>query len=143
MIVIRESIIDNSKNIMTKKETRKFGIIAFIFFTCLCAISIWRDKEIVTWFFGTLAFFGFSLLLLPGPLAPLHSGWLKVAHFIGKTITIILMSTAYYLVITPSAVIKRIFGGRPIPLKPDKNRSTYWVERTEPAQPKERFFKRF
>ncbi len=128
---------------MTKKETRKFGAIAFIFFSCMCAISIWREKEILTYFFGTLGVFGFSLLLLPGPLAPLHSGWLKVAHFIGKTITIILMSIAYYLVITPTALIKQVFGGKPIPLKPDKNRSTYWVDRTEPAQPKERFIKRF
>ncbi len=128
---------------MTKQETRKFGIIAFIFFSGLCGVSVWRNKEVLTWFFGTIAFLGFALLLLPGPLAPLHSGWLKVGHFIGKTITVILMSIAYYLVITPAALIKRRAGGRPIPLKPDKNCSTYWVERTEPAQPKERFLKRF
>lgn len=128
---------------MTEKETRKFGVTAFIFFSCLCAISIWREKEILIYFFGTLAFLGFALLLLPGPLAPLHSAWLKFAHFIGKTVTTILMSIAYYLVITPTALLKRIFGGKPLPLKPDKNISSYWVDRTEPAQPKERFLKRF
>ena len=128
---------------MTEKETRKFGATAFIFFACICALSIWREKDILIYFFGALAFLGFALLILPKPLAPLHSAWLKFAHFIGKTITIILMSIAYYFVITPSALLKRIFGGKPLPLKPNKNCSTYWVDRTEPAQPKERFIKRF
>lgn len=128
---------------MTKKETRKFGTTAFVFFICFCAVSIWREKEILTYFFGILAFLGFALLILPKPLAPLHSAWLKVANFIGKTITITLMSIAYYFVITPSALLKKIFGGKPLPLKPNKNCSTYWVDRTEPAQPKERFIKRF
>ena len=50
---------------------------------------------------------------------------------------------AYYLVVTPFGLLKRLFGGRPLPLKPDRNRSSYWAERPEPAQPKERFTKRF
>jgi hypothetical protein len=36
-----------------------------------------------------------------------------------------------------------IFGGRPLSLKIDKGCDSYWVERTEPAQPRERFIKRY
>jgi carbamoyltransferase len=57
--------------------------------------------------------------------------------------TDLMLTALFYLVITPAALIKRIFGGRSLPLKPDKNVSTYWVTRPEPAQPKERFQKRF
>lgn len=73
----------------------------------------------------------------------MHKRWLMFGHLIGKVITILLMTLAYYLVITPAAFLKRIFGGRPIQLKPDKTCSSYWVDRIEPAQPKERFIKRF
>ena len=125
------------------KEVRKFGAIAFVFFACLCAVSIWREKEILIYLFSILGIFGFGLLLLPKQLQPLYLGWLKVAHAIGKIINMLLMSIAYYFVITPAALLKRIFGGKPLPLKPDKNKLTYWVERTEPSQPKERFIKRY
>jgi hypothetical protein len=68
---------------------------------------------------------------------------MKIARLVGRIITILILTLAYYLVITPSALIKRVFGGRPLPLKPDKGVSSYWVTRTEPAQPKERFLKRY
>ncbi len=125
------------------REIRKFGLIAFIFFGCLCAIGIWRDKVIITYFFGALSALGMGLILFPAPLRPLFEGWLKIAHVIGRIVTTLVLSLAYYLVMTPSALVKRLFGGIPLPTRPDKNVSTYWVNRNEPAQPKERFVKRF
>jgi len=132
-----------NSNSTEKKDIRKFGLIALIFFGSLCALGMWRQKPIPIYLFGTLATLGLGFLLIPGPLRPLYKGWLRVAHFIGKTITVILLSVAYYLVITPSAMIKRVFGGRPLPVKPSKKLTTYWVERSEPAQPRDRFTKRF
>ncbi len=125
------------------KEIRKFGLIAFLFFGLLCILAIWREKVLVTCFFGTLSFLGIGFLICPGPLKPVYNAWQRIAHFIGKGITIIMLTLAYYLVITPAALIKRWVNGSPIPLKPDKNESTYWVTRPEAAQPKERFLKRF
>lgn len=128
---------------MLKNDTRKFGLIAFLFFGCLIGISLWRQHQIMSYFFGTLCALGFLLLLLPKQLHFVHKGWIAVGHFIGTVITTTLMSLAYYLVITPTALLKSIFGGKPLPLKPDKNCSSYWIDREEPAQPKERFIKRF
>jgi hypothetical protein len=48
----------------------------------------------------------------------------------------------FYFGIMPSAIIKRLFGGAPMPVKPDRDASSYWVNRTEPVQTKERFLKR-
>ncbi len=126
-----------------RKEIRKFGLIALVFFGALFALALWRDKIIPMALFGVLGFMGLLFLALPGPMQPVHAGWLKVAHAIGRTITSIILTLAYYLVITPSAWLKRLFGGRPLPLKPDPDADTYWIEREEPAQPRERFHKRF
>jgi hypothetical protein len=126
-----------------KLDIRKFGIVAFLFFGTLCAIAVLRDKEYIRYFFGTLSLLGLLFILLPNLMRPVYDGWLKITHFIGKTITAIMMSLAYFLIITPTALIKRILGRRPIKIKPDKNAPTYWVTRTEPAQPKERFIKRY
>ena len=125
------------------REIRKFGIIALIFFGILCTLGFWFKRPIPTYLFGFLSLMGLGFILSPSGLRPLYSGWMKIAHLIGRIVTTLMLTLAYYLVITPSALIKRVFGGRPLPLKPDKEVSSYWVARTEPVQPKERFLKRY
>jgi len=134
--------VTNSSSI-EKRDIRRFGVIALVFFGILCGLGVWKAKPIPIGLFGTLAFLGLCFILLPEPMRPVHAGWLRVAHFIGRAVTVLLLTLAYYLVITPSALVKRVLGGRPLPLRPDPRASSYWVERPEPAQPKERFFKRF
>jgi len=125
------------------KKIRQFGGVAFVFFGCLCTLGIWWKKPIPTYLFGFLSLLGMGFILLPAFLKPVYETWLTITHFIGRVITTIMLTLLYYLVITPAALIKRVFGGRPLPLKPDKNVFSYWIPREEPAQPRERFLKRF
>ncbi len=125
------------------KEIRKFGFVALIFFGCLCGLGIWKHKVVPIYLFGFLSALGLGFILIPKTLSPLYSGWLKIAHFVGRIITTLVLALAYYLVLTPTALIKRLFTGAPLPLKPDGEVATYWVTRTEPTQPKERFLRRF
>ena len=125
------------------KEVRKFGAIALFFFGSLCALGFLTNKLLPTCLFGFLSILGLGFVLIPSPLRPVYLVWLKIAHFIGRLVSTLMLIFAYYLVMTPSALIKRLFGGRPLPVKPDKNASSYWVARIEPAQPKDRFLKRY
>jgi hypothetical protein len=125
------------------REIRKFGLVAFLLFGALCALGSWRGKVIPTYFFGLLSLLGIGFSVLPATFTPVYNVWLKVAHLFGRVVTILILTLAYYLVVTPSALIKRLFGGPPLPVKPDKKASSYWVSRTEPVQPKERFLKRY
>jgi len=108
------------------KTIRKFGLVALVFFGCLSALGLWKEKPLPFYL-----------------LRPVYVGWLKTAHFLGRVVTTLILTLDYYLVITPSALIKRLFGGAPLPVKPDKESSSYWVTRAEPAQPKERYIKRY
>ena len=128
---------------MSEKDIRKFGVIALIFFGSLCALGLWTKKPVPIYLFGFLSILGLGFILIPTPLRPVYDTWLRIAHFLGKIFTMLILTLAYYMVITPSALIKRLFGGRPLPVKPDKGALSYWVTRTEPAQPKERFIKRY
>jgi hypothetical protein len=130
-------------NLTEKIKIRRFGIIAFLFFGSLFLLGLWARKPVPVFLFGFLSLLGLSFICVPGPMGPIYNAWLKVAHFIGRIITALFLTLAYYLVITPSAFLKRLFGGPPIPLKPDRNASTYWVTRDEPAQPRDRFVKRY
>ena len=125
------------------KDIRKFGIVAFIFFGFLAALGYWKQKFIFMLLFGLLSLMGMGFILLPVHLYPMYQAWLKFAHFMNRAVTLLILTIAYYLVITPSALVKRMISGRPLPIKPDPNVASYWVSRSEPAQPKERFLKRF
>ena len=125
------------------KKIQKFGVIAFIFFGFLCGMGVWFKTPLPTYFFGLLSVLGFSFILAPSRLEPIYGAWLRIAHFLGGVVTTVILTLAYYLVITPAAFIKRLLGGPPIPIKRDEKGSSYWITRDEPAQPKERFAKRF
>lgn len=126
-----------------QKGIRKFGLTATIFFGCLGGLAIWRGHAALACFFGLLSLLGTGCLLAPMSMASVHRGWLKTARLLGSFFTLLMLTAAYYLVITPSAFFKRIFGGRPLPLGPAPNASSFWIARSEPLQPKERFYKRY
>ncbi|MDY6970745.1 MAG: hypothetical protein SV775_00285 [Thermodesulfobacteriota bacterium] len=133
-----------SWNSTEKIQIRKFGLVAFIFFGCLCALGIWSKKPFPICLFGSLSFLGLGFILLPSRLRPVYAAWLKTAHLLGRIMTALLLTLAYYMVVTPSALLKRLFGGPPLPAGESKEKtSSYWVPRTESAQPRERFLKRY
>jgi len=132
-----------NSNSIKSNDIRKFGLIAFVFFGLLFVLGLWKHKPVPIYLFGVLSLLGLGFILIPTRLKPVYSVWLKFAHLIGRIVTTVILAMTYYLVITPSALIKRLFGGAPLPVKPDKNASSYWVVRTESAQPKERFTKRY
>jgi hypothetical protein len=106
-------------------------------------LGIMYNKLVSIYLFGGLALLGFAFTIMPEPLKPVYTAWLKVAHVIGKITILLMLTLAYYTVITPVAFLKRIFGGIPLSTKPDKKMKSYWIQRTELAQPRERFFKRY
>lgn len=132
-----------SLNSIDIKQIRILGIVAFIFFGCLCTLGIWTNKSIPTYLFGAFSVIGLGFILIPKPMKPVYTAWLKIAGFLNMVVTTFILVLVYYLVITPSGLIKRLVSGHPLPVKPDKKASSYWVTRTEPSQPKERFLKRY
>jgi hypothetical protein len=122
---------------------RKFGAVGFAFFGALSLVSLWRQKPVLTWLFGILACLCLGCLLLPSLMKPFYRGWMRFSHVLGRFMTLLILTVAYYVVITPASLLKRLFGGRPLPTSPDRAANTYWITRPEPAQPKERFEKRY
>ena len=132
-----------SSNLTDPGEIRKFGALGGLIFGSIFAVAVWLDKTLVAFFFGLLTLLSMGFVLMPVGLKPVYGRWLIIAHFIGSKVTILILTIMFYFVITPSALLKRIFGGRPLPFKPDPDAETYWVTRPEPAQPRERFPKRY
>ena len=122
---------------------RRFGLVAALLFGTLGGFGLWRGKLLAAAVFGALFLLGMLCLALPGSAAPVYRGWMAAARRIGTGVTAVLLAVAFYGVITPAALLKRVFDGRPLPLRPDPNLPTYWRERSDPFQPRDRFTKRF
>lgn len=125
------------------REIRRFGLVAFVVFGVLCAVGVWRQKPVPICLFGLLWFLGTCFLLFPNRARHVYAGWMKCAHLLGRIVTVLVLTLAYFLVITPAAWMKRLLGGRPLPVRPDRRVSSYWVERKEAVAPRDRFLKRF
>lgn len=125
------------------KDIRKFGAVGFLFFGVLAGVALWRQKPLPTYLFGSLALLLTAFCLFPAFLTPAYRAWMRAAHFIGTIFTAVILTLAYYLVVTPFGLVKRLLGDRLLAVKRDGQLPSYWVDREEAAQPRERFNKRY
>lgn len=101
-------------------------------FAVLGAVARWRGHPTSS---AVLIGLGLALLagglLFPARLGPVYRGWMGLAVAISKVTTPIIMGIIYFLVVTPSGVLLRLFGHRPL-VRP-RGATTYWISRTDPA----------
>ena len=125
------------------RAIRRFGVASVIIFGGAAAAGFWRQRPLPAALFSTLAVLGVAFCFAPGTMAPVYSGWLRIAEKVGRIMTVVVLTLFYYLIITPSAWIRRLTVGRGIPLKPDPQMESYWVTRAAPGQARERYIKRY
>jgi len=125
------------------KEIRRFGMISVIVFGTFASVAWWRGKLLPFYFFCSLGGLGLLFFSFPEVMKPVFVRWQRLTQAIGRLTNIVILSVAYYVVITPFAWGKRFFGDSPLPLSPDKNAKTYWQERRPPLQQGDRFYKRY
>ena len=63
-------------------------------------------------------------------LSPLNRIWFKFGILLGKIISPFIMGIIFFLVVTPTAIIMRIFNKDLLNLKYNKKKS-YWIEKND------------
>lgn len=113
---------------LSPREGRAFAFTLTGAFALLAAVSWWRAHARTSAIFATVA--GTLLLaglVVPSRLGPVRAAWMGLAHAISRITTPVFMSIVYFLVITPSAVLRRLVGGNP--LRRSHGKPTGWVDR--------------
>jgi Saxitoxin biosynthesis operon protein SxtJ len=113
---------------LSPREGRSFAFTLTGAFAVLAAVSWWRAHPRACAVFAAVA--GFLLLaglLVPARLGPVRDAWMGLAHAISRVTTPIFMGAVYFLVITPSGVIRRLVGGNPI--RRSRGKGSGWVDR--------------
>ena len=114
---------------LSRSEGRKFAFTVGGAFLVLGAVVWWRNHLTVASAFGGLgAVLALLGLIVPDRLGPLSRAWMGLAHLISKVTTPVFMGVVYFLVITPTSLIMRLFGR--LPLRSPRGASSYWQVRS-------------
>jgi Saxitoxin biosynthesis operon protein SxtJ len=113
---------------LTPAEGRKFGLLVGGAFLVLGAL-LWRRTHLAG---ASVALTLASALITgglvaPTRLGPIYRGWMALAGMISKVTTPVLMGAIFFLVITPTGLLARLLGHRP--LSRPRGAATYWQSR--------------
>jgi hypothetical protein len=64
----------------------------------------------------------------PKALAPLNKAWFHLGDRMGKIVSPIVLAIIFFGILTPIAIVAKLFGRDPLRLKPGA-RQSYWIKR--------------
>ena len=109
-------------------SNRSFGIVFFLFFLIISLFPLFKDNNIRIWAIIPAIIFLILGSLNSKILTPLNKIWFKFGILLGNFISPIVMGIVFFAVVTPTALLMRIFGKNLLGLKRN-NKASYWIER--------------
>ena len=111
-------------------SNKSFGIVFFIFFLIVSFYPLLNAENIRVWSLILSLIFLFLGLLKSNLLTPLNILWFKLGLALGKFFSPIVMGLVFFIVVTPTGMIMRLFKKDLLRLKKSKFK-TYWIDRSE------------
>lgn len=118
---------------------RAFGLVFALFFGVLYAWQLWHGMS-KHWLLGCALFFVLSALIWPVLLHPLNRLWFKLGLLLHAVTTPLILGIIFFVIVSPTGILMRVIGKRPLHLSKDSGVSTYWVTRP-PHEPTDESFR--
>ena len=112
-------------------SNRSFGLVFFIFFLIIAFYPLINDESLRYWSLIVSLIFLFLGLINAKILTPFNKLWFKFGIFLGKIISPLVMGIVFFLVVTPTGLLMKIFKKDVLNLKFSNNKS-YWIEKSGP-----------
>ena len=127
---------------MSKKikvsSNKSFGIVFFIVFVIIAFYPLVNQEEYKLWALITALIFLVLGLINSSILTPLNLLWFKFGVFLGRIVSPIIMGLVFFVVVTPTGLIMRLFKKDLLRLK-RKDQKSYWIERKLKSRMKDQF----
>ena len=114
-------------------SSRSFGLI---FFIVLMIIGLWplKNNGDLNLYIVLLSMPFLILGLLNSKLLnPLNLLWFKLGMLLGSIVAPIVMGVVFFLIVTPTGLIMKMFGKKMLNNAFDKNKKSYWINRDKQA----------
>ena len=112
-------------------SNKSFGIVFFVVFLLIALYPMTKGNDLRLWSLIISLIFLTLGLINSIILTPLNRLWFKFGIFLGKIISPIILGIIFFLIVTPTGILLRLFGKDVINLKYN-NDSSYWIKKTGP-----------
>ena len=120
-----------SKEKIQMGSNRSFGLVFFIVFFLIAIYPFFKGNDIRVWSLLLSLLFLILGLLNSKFLEPLNKIWFKFGIFLGKIISPIVMGIIFFLVVTPTGLLIKLFKKDLLNLNFNNNK-TYWINKSGP-----------
>ena len=112
-------------------SNRSFGIVFFIVFLLIALYPLLKGNDLRIW--SLVISFIFLVLgsINSKILTPLNRLWFKFGLLLGRFISPLIMGIIFFIVVTPTGIIMRLFKKDLLNLKYNKKES-YWINKSGP-----------
>ena len=112
-------------------SNRSFGIVFFIFFLIVALYPLFNNEDLKLW--SLIISLAFLILALTNSeiLTPLNKIWFKIGIILGKIVSPFVMGIIFFLVVTPTGLIMKLFGKDLLNLKYN-SKNSYWIKKVGP-----------
>lgn len=124
------------------KQLRTFGCVLGGIFSLIAIWPAFMHGQSPRWWSLTFAVpVVLIALVAPQRLAPIHRWWMRVGTWMGWVNTRLILAVGFFGLVTPIAVVRRIFGRDSMRRRFDADLPTYRVLR--PARPGDHLFRQY
>ena len=113
-----------------KSSNKSFGIVFFIVFLLIGIWPMLNDGSYRLWSLIIASIFLILGLINSKILTPFNIVWFKFGIFLGKIVSPLVMGVIFFFIVTPTAIIMRLFKKDLLNLKYNNSKS-YWIKRDE------------
>ena len=119
-------------------SNKSFGIVFFIFFIAVAFYPLINNEEYRLWALIISLVFLILGLINSSVLTPLNLLWFKFGMLLGRIVSPIVMALVFFVVVTPTGFIMKLFQKDLLKLK-RKTKKSYWIERKSKSEKKNQF----
>ena len=129
----------------SSKEIRKFGLVIAIAMGVIGSFVYVKfgNFDVVGWLWGIGLLFLILGFILPSVLRPVYRIWMLLAYFIGGIISRVILTVLFYVVLTPTGLVLRLFGKDVLDQRFEKDRESYWIKKDLSGHTKEQYGKMY
>lgn len=112
---------------------RSFGLVFAVFFAILALWPVISRDAPRWWAVFLSAGFAIAALLFPRVLHPANWAWTKFGLLLNRFTNPIITGLVFFLAVTPTGLLMKMFGKNPLRLGYEPEAQTYWIERRPPG----------
>ena len=114
-------------------SNRSFGALFVVVFAIIGGITWWHGATVYPWWFALSAITLLVTVLKPNWLAPANQAWMKLAEFLHRIVSPLVLGIMFYGLFTPIGWAMRLAGRDVLKRRFEGKAGSYWVERVPPG----------